>query len=88
MRTLAWVFTVCSQKERTMQICESVWHYKNTPIQIYIENFTTKNWKFSDKNSDIFHIFAQCWEHIVEIKDAQYVFNEASPRGVPVPLFP
>ena len=29
-----------------------------------IENFTTKNWKFSDKNSDIFHISAQnidCW---------------------------
>ena len=25
----------------------------------YIENFTTKNWKFSDKNSDIFHIPAQ-----------------------------
>ena len=24
-----------------------------------IENFTTKNWKFSDKNSDIFHISAQ-----------------------------
>ena len=22
----------------------------------YIENFTTKNWKFSDKNSDSFHI--------------------------------
>ena len=21
----------------------------------YIENFTTKNWKFLDKNSDIFH---------------------------------
>ena len=28
--------------------------YENTPIQIYIENFTTKNWKSSDKNSDIF----------------------------------
>ena len=30
----------------------------------YIENFTTKNLKFSDKNSDIFHISAQnidCW---------------------------
>ena len=29
-----------------------------------IENFTTKKWKFSDKNSDIFHISAQnidCW---------------------------
>ena len=25
----------------------------------YIENFTTKNWKFSDQNSDIFHISAQ-----------------------------
>ena len=25
----------------------------------YIENFTTKIWKFSDKNSDIFHISAQ-----------------------------
>ena len=25
----------------------------------YIENFTSKNWKFSDKNSDIFYISAQ-----------------------------
>ena len=25
----------------------------------YIENFTTKNWIFSDNNSDIFHISAQ-----------------------------
>ena len=25
----------------------------------YIENFTTKNWKFSDKNSDIFLISTQ-----------------------------
>ena len=25
----------------------------------YIENFTTKNGKFSDKNSDTFHISAQ-----------------------------
>ena len=25
----------------------------------YTENFTTKKCKFSDKNSDIFHIFAQ-----------------------------
>ena len=35
-------------------------HYENTPIQIYIENFTSKIWKFSDKkNSDIFHISVQ-----------------------------
>ena len=25
----------------------------------HIENFTTKSWKFSDKNSDIFHVFAR-----------------------------
>ena len=25
----------------------------------YVENFTTKNWKFSDKNSDTFHMSAQ-----------------------------
>ena len=25
----------------------------------YIENFTTKNWKFLDKKSDIFHISSQ-----------------------------
>ena len=25
----------------------------------YIKNFTTKKWKISDKNSDIFHISAQ-----------------------------
>ena len=25
----------------------------------YIEKFASKNWKFSDKNSDIFHISAQ-----------------------------
>ena len=24
-----------------------------------MENFTSKNWKFLDKNSDIFHISAQ-----------------------------
>ena len=36
-----------------------IYHYENTPVQIYIENFTIKNWKFSDKKSDIFHISAQ-----------------------------
>ena len=30
-----------------------------TSLFKYTKNFTTKNWKFSDKNSDIFHISAQ-----------------------------
>ena len=34
-------------------------HYENTPIQMYWKIFNTKNWKFSDKNSDIFHNSAQ-----------------------------
>ena len=31
----------------------------NTRLFKYIENFSTKTWKFSDKNSDLFHISAQ-----------------------------
>ena len=34
-------------------------HITKTRLFKYIENFTTKNWKFSDKNSDIFHNSAQ-----------------------------
>ena len=30
-----------------------------TSLFKYTENFTTKKWKFSDKNSDIFHISAK-----------------------------
>ena len=37
----------------------SILHYENTPIQIYIQNFTTKTESFQIKNSDIFHILAQ-----------------------------
>ena len=36
------------------------WNITKTRLFKYIENFTTqKKWKFSDKNSDIFHISAQ-----------------------------
>ena len=36
------------------------WHsITKTRLFKYIENFTTKNWKFSDKNSDNFQISAQ-----------------------------
>ena len=34
-------------------------HITKTRLFKYIENFTTKNWKFSVKNSDILHISAQ-----------------------------
>ena len=37
---------------------KSAYHYENTPIQLYWK-FHHPNWKFSDKNSDIFHISAQ-----------------------------
>ena len=29
-------------------------HYENMTIQIHWKKFTTKKWKFSDKNSDFF----------------------------------
>ena len=34
----------------------SIFAITKTRLFKYIENFTTKNWNFSDKNSDIFHI--------------------------------
>ena len=34
-------------------------HITKTRLFEYIENFTSKNWKFSDKNSDSFHTSAQ-----------------------------
>ena len=44
----------------------NLWENKNITNNItktllfkYTENFTTKKWKFSDKNSDTFHISAQ-----------------------------
>ena len=37
----------------------STTHITKTRLFKYIENFTTKNWKFSDKNSNIFHISVQ-----------------------------
>ena len=41
-------------------ICLSgILYIMKTCLFKYIENFTTKNWKFSDRNSDIFHISAQ-----------------------------
>ena len=37
-----------------------MYHYENTPIQIYWKFYHEKNkWKFSNKKSDIFHISAQ-----------------------------
>ena len=32
-------------------------HYENTPIQIYGKFHLQKNWKFSDKKTQIFFIF-------------------------------
>ena len=45
-----------------------------TPLFKYIENFTTKNWKFSDKNSDIFHISAQKHRLWVLVRTAESMF--------------
>ena len=41
-----------------------IYSITKTRLFKYTENFTSKNWYFLDKNSDIFHISAQnidCW---------------------------
>ena len=64
-------FAVTQQHKKTAQsyefiktdlinkIRESGKDITETRLFRYIENFTIKNWKFSDKNSDVFHISAQ-----------------------------
>ena len=49
-----------------------------TRLVKYIENFTAKNWKFSDKISDIFHISIQNidWGYSLETPQQRGGFNE------------
>ena len=48
------------QVKRPQQYRFLLWRrITETRLFKYIENCTTKNWKFSDKNSDAFHISAQ-----------------------------
>ena len=55
------VFLICPRKHVTCISThnESPRHITKTRLFKYIENFSTKNWKFSGKNSYIFHISAQ-----------------------------
>ena len=42
-------------------MCKSIYayHYEDTPIQIHWKFYYQKKWKFSNENSDIFHISAK-----------------------------
>ena len=51
-------------------------HYENTPIQMYEKNFNSKNWKFSDKNSNIFHISAQNIDCRYSLEQPRRGYNE------------
>ena len=54
--------SACAAAEPDQEQCSwniDVFIITKTRLLKYIENFTTKNWKFSDKISDIFHISAQ-----------------------------
>ena len=52
-------FLVCCCSQNYSSIIVFFTCITKTCLFKYIENFTTKNWKFSVKNSDIFHISAQ-----------------------------
>ena len=59
---MLWVListSYASQKMFSRRNKKNISLIKKTHLLKYIENFTTKNWKFSDKNSDVFHISAQ-----------------------------
>ena len=48
----------------------------------YIENFTTKNLKFSDKNSDIFHISAQNIDCRYSLELSQWGSSNENPQSM------
>ena len=52
---------ICNQHAVLIKKLEQVLLQSITKTSLfkYVENFTTKNWKYSDKNSDIFHISTQ-----------------------------
>ena len=52
-------FIISSATKLLMSLSNLSESISKTRLFKYIENFTTKNWQFSDKNSDIFHIYAQ-----------------------------
>ena len=47
---------ITSHQNLNLQWDYAAVHYENTPIQIY-RNFTSKNWKFSNKKTPIYFIF-------------------------------
>ena len=47
----------------------------------YTENFTTKKWKFSNKNSDIFHISAQNIDCEYSLEPAQWGGSNEYPQS-------
>ena len=53
------VFVMGRNSNRSTTLEWSMVYITKTRLCKYIENFTSKNWKFSVKNSDIFHISAQ-----------------------------
>ena len=58
--TLLHFFLVYASVVSSVAFLVSLFHYENTPIQIYWKiHHQKKPWKFSDKNSDIFRISAQ-----------------------------
>ena len=56
------VYSSMCEIHRSRSPCTShhvIFAITKTRLCKFIENFTFKNWKFSDKNSDIFHISAK-----------------------------
>ena len=66
-----FIFILCEPSNVLWQLLRlRSYHITKTSLNKYTENFTTKRWKFSDKNSDIFHISAQKYRLCVLFRTA------------------
>ena len=55
----AWSGSLQQTNVTLIKVFGSLQYITKTRLFKYLENFTTKNWNFLDKHSDIFHISAQ-----------------------------
>ena len=70
-----------------LNITSSQVHYGNTHIQIYLKLYHQKC-KFSDKKSDIFHIFAQKHRLWVLVRTASSMFLSRNKKNNVYPCIP
>ena len=71
-----------TKKDNTNTTYKTIDAIKKTRLFKYIENFTSKNWKFSDKNSEIFRIPTQNIDCVYSLEPPQWGGSNEYPQSM------